>query len=235
MKIQEIIKELKSLGTPAIKNIHANHGAEGECYGVKVGDLKNISKKIKGNQEIAMELYDTKIYDAMYLAGIVADGSKMSKKEINDWAEKATSPMISDYTVPWVASESMYAQELADKWIESKTEKIIASGWFTQGAIVTITPDENLDIKKIKSLVDRVVKTIHKAPNRVRSSMNLYVISVGGYVAELTKYAQDAAKKMGDVEIYMGNTACKVPSAFDYIEKMKKRGNIGKKKKTVKC
>ncbi len=33
----------------------------------------------------------------------------------------------------------------------------------------------------------------------------------------------------------MGNTACQVPYAPDYIAKMEKRGVIGKKRKTVKC
>ena len=124
---------------------------------------------------------------------------------------------------------------MAEKWIESKKELIAASGWATFGAIVSITPDENLDIKKYKSLIDRVTKTIHQSPNRVRNNMNLFVISTGGYIKELTAYAQAAAKKYGPVSVDMGDTSCQVPSAYDYIEKMKKRGVIGKKKKTAKC
>ena len=42
-------------------------------------------------------------------------------------------------------------------------------------------------------------------------------------------------KKIGDVYVDMEGTACKVPSAGDYIKKMEAKGNIGKKKKTVKC
>jgi hypothetical protein len=33
----------------------------------------------------------------------------------------------------------------------------------------------------------------------------------------------------------MGGTACKVPGAADYINKVKAHGGLGKKKKTVKC
>ena len=33
----------------------------------------------------------------------------------------------------------------------------------------------------------------------------------------------------------MGDTACKVPDAHDYIEKAREKGAIGKKRKTVKC
>jgi hypothetical protein len=33
----------------------------------------------------------------------------------------------------------------------------------------------------------------------------------------------------------MGDTACKVPFAPDYIRKVNQRGAIGKKRKTAKC
>jgi 3-methyladenine DNA glycosylase AlkD len=38
-------------------------------FGVKIGDLKVIQKKVKKDHQLAMELFDTGIYDAMYLAG----------------------------------------------------------------------------------------------------------------------------------------------------------------------
>ena len=79
MKTADIVKELKSLGSQSIKNVLIKHGAQEPFYGVKVEDLKKISKKIKGNHELAMDLYDTGISDAMYLAGIVADGPEQGR------------------------------------------------------------------------------------------------------------------------------------------------------------
>jgi len=37
------------------------------------------------------------------------------------------------------------------------------------------------------------------------------------------------------VEVDMGETACKVPLAADYIRKAQARGSMGKKRKTAKC
>ena len=39
------------------------------------------------------------------------------------------------------------------------------------------------------------------------------------------------AEKIGPVSVDMGDTACKVPYAPDYIQKVQKRGTIGKKRK----
>jgi hypothetical protein len=47
--------------------------------------------------------------------------------------------------------------------------------------------------------------------------------------------ALQTAAKIGPVTVDMGGTACKVPSAAEYIQKVQKRGAIGKKRKTVKC
>src|SRR4051812_34789242 len=52
--------------------------------------FKRIAKTIKGNQSLACELYETGNVDAMYLAGIVAYGSQMSKKQLDSWAKSAS-------------------------------------------------------------------------------------------------------------------------------------------------
>lgn len=232
----EVMLELERLGTEQTRRTFARHGAPvDQMFGVKVGDLKTILKKIKGRQELALELYDTGNTDAMYLAGLVANGALMTKKQLESWARRASWSMISEYTVPWVASESPFAAELAQKWIDAKQPSVVSSGWMTWSAIVATRPDEELDLKVLQKLLDRVTLEIHDSNNRVRSAMNGFVISVGGYVLPLQKKAREAAKKIGKVEVDVGDTACKVPLALEYIDKMIARGNSGKKRKTVKC
>lgn len=51
----------------------------------------------------------------------------------------------------------------------------------------------------------------------------------------LTDQALKTAERIGPVEVDMGDTACKVPFAPDYIRKIQQRGAVGKKRKTVKC
>jgi len=80
--VTEVMAELKKKGSESTRRTFERHGVDIPCFGVKVGDLKPIAKKIKGNQALALELYDTGVYDAMYLAGLVADGSQMSKKQL---------------------------------------------------------------------------------------------------------------------------------------------------------
>ena len=222
-------------GTEQTRKTFARHGAPSGTFGVKIADLKMIAKKIKGNQSLACELYETGNADAMYLAGMIADGSQMSKKQLESWAHGATWHMLSEYTVPGVATESPFARELAIKWIKSKKEAIASSGWCTYAGIVATTPDEKLDLAEIEELLNHISHEIHAAPNQVRSTMNGFIIAVGGYVKPLLKQAKRVAKIIGSVSVDMGDTACKVPLASAYIEKIEAAGRIGKKRKTMKC
>lgn len=235
MTSKQVLDELKKMGSPSIKKILMTHGAKEPIYGVKIGDMKNIVKKIKKDYPLSMELYNSGVYDAMYMSALIADESKMSKKEIQSWAEKANCQGLSEYTVAWVAAESPFGWELGMEWIDSPKENIASSGWNTLAGILTLKKDEELNIPLVKKLLNRIEKNIHKAPNRVKYTMNSFIIAVGGAVKELTKDAVNAAKKIGTITVDMGDTSCEVPGAIDYIKRMETKGLIGKKKKTVKC
>lgn len=232
-----ILAELKSKGKEQTRTIYVRHGMAPErVYGVSVADLKVVAKTIKGQQALAGELFGTGNMDAMYLAGMVADGAKLTREQLNAWAEGAEGlQMISEYTVPWLAVESPHGRALALKWMKSKKEHIAASGWCTYSGLLATQPDETLDLAEIESLLDTVVRQIGNAPNRVRHTMNGFVICVGGYVKPLLKQAKAVARQIGAVSVDMGDTACKVPLATAYIEKIEAAGRIGKKRKTMRC
>ncbi len=233
--LADVMAELKKKGNPLRIQAFAPYGAPQDLYGVSVADMKVIAKKIKGRQDLAGALYETGNGDAMYLAGMVADGAQMTKRELNSWAGKVSWAMVSEYTVPGVATESEHARDLAMKWIDSKKESVASSGWCTYAGIVAVTPDEDLDLAEIKALLKRVEKEIDAAPNRVRYTMNGFVIAVGCYVPPLSQQAKATAKKLGKVDVDMHGTSCKVPLATEYIEKVEKAGRVGKKRKTIKC
>lgn len=235
MTCKEIMAELKSFGSESIKKILLKHGVKEPFFGVKVEHLKTIQKKIKKDYQLANELYATGNADAMYLAGLIADDEKMTKKDLQAWVKAAVSNNISEYTVPWVAAGSRYGLELAMEWINSKEEHIAASGWATLSGLAALKPDSELDITTLKSLIARAEKNIHSAKNRERAMMNGFIISAGTYVTGLTKDALAAAKKIGQVTVDMNGTACKVPDAAEYINKAIGKGQHGKKKKILKC
>ena len=202
---------------------------------MKVGDLQPIRKRIKTSYPLSLELYDTGISDAMYLAGLIADDPRMTRDDLQHWVDGAYWSLLSESTVPWVAAGSPFGWEMGMKWIDDASENVACAGWRTFSSLVSIAPDSSLDLPALEELLSRVTRQIHAERNRVRSTMNGFIISVGGYVAPLTEAALRAAASVGKIEVDMGDTDCKVPDAAAYIEKMRERGSLGKKRKTAKC
>jgi 3-methyladenine DNA glycosylase AlkD len=235
MTADDVLTELSKMGRDTYRRIFLNHGAPDSILGVKVEDMKKIQKRVKKDHALALDLYDSGIPDAQYLAGLIADPPKMTKPQLQKWAKTASWGMVGEYTVAWVAAESRFGAELAREWIDSKKESIAVSGWATFSSLVAVKPDEELDPAELEKLLNRVQKEIHAAPNRVRYVMNGFVIAVGCYVPALAPKAKAVAKAIGEVEVDMGETACKVPDALEYIAKVEKAGRQGKKRKSAMC
>ncbi len=235
MKLKDVMAALKAKGSPTIKRILMRHGAREPFFGVRIGDMKPIAKRIQGDQALALQLYATGNSDAQYLAGMVADGARMTKAELNAWAKGAAWEMISGTTVPWAASESPHGFACARKWIDAKNLQVARAGWGTLSALAATQPDAALPLDEFDRLLDRVAERIHAEPDGVRYMMNNFVIAVGTYVAPLGAKAIATARRVGKVEIEMGETDCRVPDAEGYIVKSRRGAPIAPKRKTIRC
>ncbi len=235
MTTEEILTELEKYGDEKTKNTYKTLGAKEPLFGVKVQDLKKILKKTKKNHELSLKLFASGNYDAMYLAGLMADEKKITSQQLELWVSQAYFSYLSEYTVPWITAETKHGFELGLKWIQSDIESTSAAGWGTLAYYAAVSEDEKLDTQVYIKLLEIVEKEIHVAQNRVRYAMNGFVIAVGTYVESLTDKSKEVAKKIGTVTVDVGGTSCKVPLANDYIDKVIAKGRIGIKRKIARC
>lgn len=234
MTAAEIVAELKPLGRDSYKRVMLKHGVREPIFGVAISELQKIRKRIKRDYQLALDLYATGIYDAMYLAGLIADETRMTRRDLKHWLATATSePLLG--SIAGVAAESRHGWDLAIEWIESDSSAAAVAGWTTLSALVSIKPDAEFDLPQLKKLLARVGQTIHQQNDKIRYAMNGFTIALGAYVSALSATALATAEKIGRVEVDMGDTACQVPFAPDYIRKIQQRGTIGKKRKTARC
>ena len=235
MEFDDVMRELAGYTDERTRAVWLNHGAPEPLFGVKVGDLKKIMKKTRKNQELAARLFDSGNADAMYLACLIAEEKKITEDTLRQWGKAASWYMVSEYGVAAVAAEAGFGMSLGLEWIDAAQEHVMACGWAALAHVVTIRPDDSLDLQQIGSLLQRVKDTLDAAPNRVRYTMNGFVIAVGCCVAPLSNDALAVADSLGKVSVDLGGTACKVPDALQYIEKVVSMGRLGKKKKKARC
>jgi hypothetical protein len=109
-------------------------------------------------------------------------------------------------------------------WIQTDIEIIASAGWRTLAYYAAVHEDEELDTNAYIQLLDTKEKEIHDAQNKVKYTMNGFVIALGTYAEELTEKSKEVAKEIGKISVDAGGTACKVPLTFEYLDKAIAKG-----------
>ena len=235
MELNEIMDELKSLGTERTKKLYISNGAQEPVFGVTISTMNPIFKKIKFNQPLAEQLYATGNYDAMYLAGMIAEPKKMTEEDFNRWIEGAYFYMISDFIVAVTLAETDIAFTVADNWIDSREELIMSAGWSCYNWLLGTRKDSEFNKDKLLSMLNRVRDTIHNQPNRTKYAMNDFIMTVGISYLPLHEEAKRIAGEVGKVDVFKGKTSCQTYAATEYIQNAADKGKLGFKRKHVRC
>jgi hypothetical protein len=235
MELNEIMSELESLGNERTKKIYMSNGAKEPVFGVTISAMKPIFNRVKYNQLLAEELYATENYDAMYLAGMIAEPKKMSAEDFDRWIEGAYFYMISDYIVAVTLAETDIAFSVADRWIDSGKELTMSAGWSCYNWLLGTRKDSEFDKDKLLSMLYRVRDKIHSQPNRTKYAMNNFIMAVGISYLSLLEEAMKVAREVGKVEVYMGKKLCSTDVAIEYIQSETDKGRLGFKRKNVRC
>ena len=85
MTVQEVMKELEAMATPSTKKTLINHGAREPFFGVKIGDMKVLQKRIKKDYELSLGLYDTGNSDALWLFKVKSSEIIYPNEVIDDY------------------------------------------------------------------------------------------------------------------------------------------------------
>lgn len=233
--VSEVFEELKNVGSEQTKKTYLRHGAREPLFGVTSQNLKKIMKKTGKDYFLALELYASGNYDAMYFAGMITEPKKMSKDDFRGWIKAAYCQGIADYTVAVTLAETSFAVELADEWLHSLHSLYRSAGWSCYCWLLGNRPDHFFNEEIIKTMLTYVDNHIHEEENRVKYAMNSFVIAVGISYIPLHEYAYEVADHIGIVAVDMGDTNCKTPSAKAYIKKAMDSNRIGFKRKHVRC
>jgi len=78
MTLKETLTQLEALGNEKMRAHNSKHGAGHNQFGVKLGDIRTLAKKVKTNHPLALELWDTENIDARLLATLIIDPKKLS-------------------------------------------------------------------------------------------------------------------------------------------------------------
>lgn len=220
MNFQEVLNELKNCGTEQNRKIYGRHGVKREMYGVSYADLKRIAKKIKKNNSLAEQFWNTGNHDARIFATMIANTEKLLEVDIDSRVGDLDNYVITD-AFSGIVSRTIFAKKKMEKWINSENEWTASAGWNIMAHLAM--EDKSIPDEYFKSYMEIIKNSINEKKNRVKHSMNNALIAIGIRNEDLTKIAINIGKYIGKVKVDHGDTSCKTPDALEYIKKTLKR------------
>jgi 3-methyladenine DNA glycosylase AlkD len=220
MNVKEILAQLKSLGDDARRKHNAKAGAPENQFGVKLGDVRALAKKIKTDHPLALDLWATGNVEAQLLATLIVQPKSLSAGELDKLTRSTTCSQVAEWLNSYVVAEHPEKDSLREKWMKAKDRWAARAGWHLTASRVNKGASEGLDLA---GLLDRIEKELPKAPSEVQWTMNNTLAAIGIHHAKLRKRAVAIGEKIGLYQDWPVSKGCTPPYVPVWVEFMVKR------------
>jgi len=221
MTVKEVLAQLESLGDDARRRHNAKSGAPDNQFGVKLGDVRALAKKIKSDHELALELWDTGNVEAQLLATLILRPRSLSADALDAMTRSTTCAQVAEWMNSYVVAQHPEKEALRGKWMSAKEKDRWAAraGWHFTASRVN-KGDDGLDVS---ALLDRIEKELPKAAPEVQWTMNNTLAAIGIKHAKLRKRAVAIGEKIGLYKDWPVSKGCTPPYVPVWVDAMVKR------------
>lgn len=214
--VAEVMAELASLDDPKIRRVNAKHGDD---HGVNLGKLRAVAKRLKTQQDLARELWDTGDTAARLVAILICRPKAFERDELDAMLRQARIPKVHDWFVGYVVKKSPHAEELRLRWFTDPDPVVASAGWALTSDRVAKAP-EGLDLIALLDLIEAQMKD---APERLQWAMNTCLAQIGIEHPEHRARALDIGERLEVLKDYPTPPNCTSPFAPIWITEMVNR------------
>ena len=134
--VKQVVAQLRALADPEKIEIKARRfGIRTEnSLGVYHQDLKLIAKDIGRDNELALALFESGIYEARLLCSKIYDPACITKKQMKQWVKVFDNWEICDSFCMGFFAKSQHALPMAYEWSEHRSEFIKRAGFVIMAA-----------------------------------------------------------------------------------------------------
>lgn len=219
MTLKDALRQLKALGDEKVRARNARNGAGDNQFGVQMGDIRGVAKKIKTDHELALALWDTGNVDARLLATLVIKPASLTTAQLDQMAREATFAQLAEWLTSYVIKQHPEKETLRQRWMTADDPWAARAGWSLTAERVSKSP-EGLDPP---ALLDRIEAEMADADPAVQWTMNATLATIGIHFPKLRKRAIAIGEKLGIYRDYPCSKGCTSPFAPIWINEMVKR------------
>ena len=217
--LNDVLKQLKSLGNEKMRAHNTKYGAGKDQFGVKHGDIRILAKTIKTDHALAMSLWKTGNADAQLLAILLIKPKELSAKDADRLVRSVVFSHVADWLMSYVVRQHPDKEALRQKWMTLKDRWAARAGWALTAGRVVNSPD-GLDLP---TLLDRLESEMPDADPVVQWTMNTALAEIGIHIPKLRKRAIAIGERLGIYRDYPVSKGCISPFAPVWIDAMVKR------------
>lgn len=219
MTVTEILTQLEALGTEKMRAFNAKNGAGANQFGVKMGDIRALAKKIKTNHELALELWATNIIEAQLLAILLLKPKLLSTDKLEQMVRSATFIQVADWLNSYVVKKHPYKEALRVAWLETDDPMSLRAGWSLTAERIARSPDG----LALPAILDRIETELASAVPDVQWTMNHALAEIGIHHAAQRERAINIGESLGVYRDYPVSKGCTSPFAPIWINEMVSR------------
>ena len=219
MILSQTLSQLKALGNAKVRAQNAKSGAGDNQFGVRLGDIRVVAKKIRTDHSLALSLWGTGNVDAQFLATLLIQPKKMSADELDRMVRSVTFVRVADWLNAYVVRQHPDKEALRRDWMAADDRWAARAGWDLTAERVAKNPD-GLDLP---ALMARIESEMADADPEVQWTMNNTLAAIGIHFPKHRKRAIAIGEKLGIYRDYPVSKGCTSPFAPIWINAMVSR------------
>lgn len=214
--VAEVMAELAGLEDPKAREVNEKHGDD---HGVNLGKLRALAKRLKTQQELACQLWETDYTPAMLLAILICRPKAFERDELDVMLREARTPKVHDWLVNYVVKKCTHSEELRLAWSADPDPVVASAGWALTAERVAKKP-EGLDLTGLLDVIEAEMKD---APDRLQWAMNTCLAQIGIEHAGHRTRAINIGERLEVLKDYPTPPGCTSPFAPIWITEMVRR------------
>ena len=194
MSFEQVFAQLEAWGSESTRKIYARYGAGENQFGVSLGNLRSLAKKLKTDHGLALQLWATGNVDARMLATMIMASDQLSVRDIESLVKPLTYYKLVDELVSNVLVNTARTDALRVRWMDSPKEMLGRAGW---SLLVHRITQHNTDGLDLDAILKKIEAGILSAPKRKQEAMNLCLVQIGIHFPDFTGKCIALGERLG--------------------------------------
>jgi 3-methyladenine DNA glycosylase AlkD len=216
VSLPDVMAELAALEDPRIREVNERHGDD---HAVNLTRLREVAKRLKTQQDLARQLWETGDTAARLLAILVCRPRDLTSDELDAMLRDARTPKVHDWLVGYVVKKSPHCEALRIAWFADSDPVVASAGWALTSERVAKDP-EGLDLV---GLLDAIEADMKDAPDRLQWAMNTCLAHIGIEHPQLRERALAIGERLEVLKDYPTPPGCTSPYAPVWIAEIVRR------------